>query len=112
MADPARDSRAELLRRIPSVDELLVLPALGGLANRVGRELVVDAARSVLERLREEIRLGLSTKPVERNALAKAIAADVALLLTPSLRPVINATGVILHTNLGRAPLAESAIEH
>ena len=94
------------------MDELLVLPALGGLANRVGRELVVDAARSVLERLREEIRLGLSTQAVERDALAEAIAANVALLLTPSLRPVINATGVILHTNLGRAPLAESAIEH
>src|SRR5580704_14410109 len=111
-ADPARDSRAELLRNIPSVDELLALPTLSGLAHRVGRELVVDAARSVLERLREEIRLGLSTQTVERNALAGAIDANVALLLTPSLRPVINATGVILHTNLGRAPLAESAIEH
>ena len=73
---------------------------------------VVDAARSVLERLREEIRLGLSTQAVERDALAEAIAANVALLLTPSLWPVINATGVILHTNLGRAPLAESAIEY
>src|SRR5579872_681565 len=112
VADPARDSRAELLRKIPSVDELLALPALGGLANRVGRELIVDAARSVLERVREEIRLGLSMQAVERDALAAAIAANVALLLTPSLRPVINATGVILHTNLGRAPLAESAIEH
>ena len=111
-ADPARDCRAELLRNIPPVDELLALPALAGLANRVGRELVVDAARSVLERLREEIRLGLSTQAVERDALAVAIAANVALLLTPSLRPVINATGVILHTNLGRAPLAETAIEH
>src|SRR5579872_5474072 len=112
VADPARDSRAELLRKIPSVDELLAMPALGGLANRVGRELIVDAARSVLERVREEIRLGLSMQAVERDALAAAIAANVALLLTPSLRPVINATGVILHTNLGRAPLAESAIEH
>ena len=112
VADPARDCRAELLRNIPPVDELLALPALAGLANRVGRELVVDAARSVLERLREEIRLGLSTQVVERNALAVAIASNVALLLTPSLRPVINATGVISHTNLGRAPLAESAIEH
>lgn len=111
-ADAARDSRAELLRQIPSVDELLARPALGSLVDRVGRELVVDAARSVLERLREEIRLGLSTKIAERDALAGAISAHVALLLTPSLRPVINATGVILHTNLGRAPLAESAIEH
>jgi len=111
IADPARDSRAELLRKIPSVDELLVLPTLSGLAQRVGRELVVDAARSELERLREEIRLGLATQAADRNALAVTIAARVAFLLTPSLRPVINATGVILHTNLGRAPLAESAIE-
>lgn len=111
-ADPARGSRAELLRNIPSVDELLALPTLGGLANRVGRELVVDAARSVLEGLREEIRLGLAVQAAERSALAAMIGARVALLLTPSLRPIINATGVILHTNLGRAPLAESAIEH
>ena len=112
VADPARDCRAELLRNIPSVDELLALPALAGLAHRVGRELVVDAARTVLERLRDEIRLGLATKLAERPALAATIAAKVALLLTPSLRSVINATGVILHTNLGRAPLAESALEH
>ena len=77
-ADPARDSRAELLRSIPSVDELLALPSLDGLVDRVGRELVVDATRSVLERLREEIRLGLSTQTAERSALAEAIAASVA----------------------------------
>ncbi|HZP33029.1 MAG TPA: L-seryl-tRNA(Sec) selenium transferase [Candidatus Acidoferrales bacterium] len=110
-ADPARDDRASLLRSIPSVSELLKCPALSSLADRVGSNLVVDIARNVLERLRRDIVQDQTTKGLEPNVIAAQIAAQVAALLTPSLRPVINATGVILHTNLGRAPLAESAIE-
>jgi L-seryl-tRNA(Ser) seleniumtransferase len=111
-ADPARERRAGLLRKIPPVDELLGLPALAELATRVSRDLVVDAARSVLERIRDDISRGLASDPAEPHAIAAQIASEVARLLKPSLRTVINATGVILHTNLGRAPLAEAAIEH
>jgi L-seryl-tRNA(Ser) seleniumtransferase len=110
-ADPAPDHRASLLRGIPSVDELLNSPALVPLADRVGNKLVVDMARNVLERLRCDILQGQITQPLERDAIAARIATEVTALLTPSLRPVINATGVVLHTNLGRAPLTESAIE-
>jgi L-seryl-tRNA(Ser) seleniumtransferase len=111
-ADAARNHRAELLRKIPAVDELLGLPPLAGFATRVSRDLVVDTARTVLEGIRQDISRGIANDPPEPQAIAAQIASEVARLLTPSLRTVINATGVILHTNLGRAPLAEAAIEH
>jgi L-seryl-tRNA(Ser) seleniumtransferase len=111
-ADAARDSRTALLRKIPPVDELLAWPALAELANVVSRELVVDAARKVLERVRDNISRGLAIEAPEPNAIASLIVNEVARLLKPSLQGVINATGVILHTNLGRAPLGETAIAH
>jgi L-seryl-tRNA(Ser) seleniumtransferase len=111
-ADPARDARTELLRKIPSVDELLALPALAELATRVSHSIVADAARAVLQRMRDDISRNLASTMPETRAIGAAIADEVAHLLTPSLRPVINATGVILHTNLGRAPIAQAAIEH
>src|SRR5581483_3209386 len=81
------------LRDLPSVDEL---------ARGVDDPLAVDAARSVIDRAREEIRAG-----AEPGDLAARLQAA---LRTPSLRRVLNATGVIAHTNLGRVPLAESAL--
>jgi L-seryl-tRNA(Ser) seleniumtransferase len=111
-ADPARDTRSELFRKIPSVDELLASPALAELATRVSRNLVADAARTVLQRMRDDISRNLASALPETGAIAVQVADEVVHLLTPSLRPVINATGVILHTNLGRAPVAQAAIEH
>ena len=111
-ADAAHDHRALLLRKIPPVNELLGLHVLAELAARVGHDLVVDAARTVLERIRDDISRGLASGSPEPQAIAAEIVSKVAGLLKPSLRGVINATGVILHTNLGRAPLAEAAIEH
>lgn len=111
-ADAARDSRAALLRKLPSVDELLSLPPLAELTSRVSHDLVVDAARTVLERIRDKIAGGFAAGAPEPRAIASQIADEVARLVRPSLRGVINATGVILHTNLGRAPLAEAAIAH
>src|SRR5579883_2094187 len=110
VADPARDRISELLRNIPPVDELLALPELAGLATRLGRDLIVQAARAVLDERRQNIRLGLTIQTADRNELARLISAEVTRLLSPSLRAVINATGVILHTNLGRAPLSDSVI--
>jgi L-seryl-tRNA(Ser) seleniumtransferase len=111
-ADPAGDHRAALLRKIPSVDELVGLPELVELAASVNRDLVVAVARNVLERIRGNILLEPARKPLEPTDIAAQIASEVAELLRPSLRSVINATGVILHTNLGRAPLSEAAVEH
>jgi L-seryl-tRNA(Ser) seleniumtransferase len=105
--------QADLLRQIPSVDELLTQPRLAALAQRVDRALLVEIARTVLADLRGRI-TGEGTAAVmalDSTALDERIASMVERVLTPSLEAVINATGVILHTNLGRAPLSSAAAE-
>src|SRR6202166_3139645 len=108
-------SKAELFRELPSVDELVRAPHVASLAARDGPAAVTDAPRAVLARLMEEIASGLLEEPTLRLALdglADAVKEHLRQALRHSLRPVINATGVILHTNLGRAPLAEAALAH
>jgi L-seryl-tRNA(Ser) seleniumtransferase len=108
-------ANAELYRKLPSVDELLRNPRLAALASQEGQAPVTDAARAVLASLREEISTGrLSADGVDLafSGLEDAVARQVWSALKYSLRTVINATGVILHTNLGRAPLAASALDH
>src|SRR5436853_5128546 len=122
---PARTRRSisaeqsELLRQIPSVDELMAQPRLAELSKQVDRNLVVEVARTVLDDLRVRITGQVATavlaeiSPVacDPASLEERITALVERILARSLLPVINATGVILHTNLGRAPLPESAVE-
>ena len=105
--------RAEvsLLRQIPAVDELLGRAALRALEARVGRRVVVDATRKVLQSLRGRISNG-QISGVSVEMLEEEIISASETFLEFSLRPVINASGVILHTNLGRAPLAREAVEH
>ncbi|HEY3619941.1 MAG TPA: hypothetical protein VGK96_24285, partial [Candidatus Sulfotelmatobacter sp.] len=101
-------SKADLFRELPSVDELVRAPDVASLAASHGPAALTDAARAVLARLREEIASGLLDGPALRLALgglADAVKEHLRQALRHSLRPVINATGVILHTNLGRAPL-------
>src|SRR5579871_4063379 len=108
---PEADRIATLLRRIPAVEALLNRGPLQDLARRLGRQQVVNATRAVLEGLRQKVkedsRTAITLESIEKKILAVAEAAA-----EPSLRPVINATGVILHTNLGRAPLAGEALAH
>jgi L-seryl-tRNA(Ser) seleniumtransferase len=106
---------ADLYRKLPSVDELVRSPELVALASKEGQVAVTDAARVVLESLRQEIAAGqLDADRVDLaiSGLEDAAARQVRQSLKYSLRTVINATGVILHTNLGRSPLAASALEH
>ncbi|HVO62994.1 MAG TPA: L-seryl-tRNA(Sec) selenium transferase [Terriglobales bacterium] len=110
-----QDTRAELYRKLPSVDELLRTPALKSSVEREGQSAVTDAARNVLARLREEIATGtLEEKTIEiaLAGLADAVERQLRQALSYSLRCAINATGVILHTNLGRAPISKAALEH
>jgi len=105
--------QAELLREIPSVDELLMQPRLAGLTKRVDRNLVVEVARAVLADLRGRIAEDANWTAISLDgaSVEELISAQVEKILSRSLQPVINATGVILHTNLGRAPLTESVVD-
>src|SRR5216684_2219728 len=110
--------QAELLRQIPSVDELLTQPRLAALSKRVDRNLVVEVARAMLADLRARIAgemvsavlAEFAALAADTTSLEERISALVERILAHSLQPVINATGVILHTNLGRAPLTEAAV--
>jgi L-seryl-tRNA(Ser) seleniumtransferase len=105
--------QTDLLRQIPSVDELLTQPRLASLAKRVDRTLLVEITRATLADLRAKIAGDAQTLvlTLDTAALEEHITSAVEQILSRSLQPVINATGVILHTNLGRAPLTESAVE-
>jgi L-seryl-tRNA(Ser) seleniumtransferase len=108
-------AKSGLLRELPSVDELLRMPEVIALSTSQGTAAVTDATRSVLARLREEVvagRLEVSGLRLALSGIGAAIEAQLRAALGYSLRAVINATGVILHTNLGRAPLADAAFAH
>jgi L-seryl-tRNA(Ser) seleniumtransferase len=109
----ASDSSA-LFRRLPAIDDLLHRPRIVALEARVSHNLVVDAARAVLEELRGRIARGAAAAEDELDLarIETQVMERVEAELAFSLRAVINATGVVLHTNLGRAPLGASAIEH
>jgi L-seryl-tRNA(Ser) seleniumtransferase len=108
------ESKADLYRQIPSVNELLQHPEVSALAAEEG-PAVTDAVRKVLTRVREEITAGgLDSAGIElalQNAPA-AVRRQLRQDLRFSLKSVINATGVILHTNLGRAPISSTALAH
>src|SRR5271166_4120069 len=124
-ADTAKDTcmktalspeQTELLRQLPGVDELLAQPRLVELAARTDRALVLEIARAILADMRERILEAAASARLQIVALApealqERITAEVERILARSLQPVINATGVILHTNLGRAPLPAAVVE-
>ena len=105
-------TQSELYRELPSVDELVRAPELQGNVAHHGVSAVTDAARVVLERLRKDIaesRLDANGLKAELERLPQTIELELKESFSFSLRRVINATGVILHTNLGRAPLSDAA---
>ena len=115
-------NKKDLLRGIPKVDEVLSQEPLFVLCERYGAAVVKDAARNVIEemrtailRLEDEIDDELATK-LTNGMTVGTVAANIAAKMSVSeennLRPVINATGTILHTNLGRSPLCKDAIEN
>ncbi len=97
------------LRLLPSVDRLLKEAEAAVLVDRFGRSLVVEAVRASLEEARQRVRQG--GEPPGHQALLQRAEALLETWLAPTLRPVVNATGVIIHTNLGRAPLSRAARE-
>lgn len=94
-------------RAIPGVDRLLARPWCRRLTESHGREWIAARLRAVLG----EVRAGRLPLPASEDGYAELLRREIALAETPSLLPAVNATGVILHTNLGRAPLAAEARE-
>ncbi len=95
----------DLLRQLPAVDKLLNTDAAADLIAQYGRDNVVEMLRDILAELRAELLNGHEHIPDIVTLAAKHLSSD----FTPTLRPVINATGIILHTNLGRALLSKAA---
>ncbi len=95
-------------RGLPSVNRLLADGRVGALTVEYGTPTVTDLARQHLDDLRRAIAAGHPCPPFDE--IASSLVERAASTLAPSLRPVINATGVIIHTNLGRAPLSDEAL--
>ncbi len=108
-------TQADLYRELPAIDELLHGAGIAGLIAQEGQAAVADACRAVLSYLRAEISAGhldAGKLAIALSGIPAAVEKELRKAVRYSLRPVINATGVILHTNLGRAPLSASALEH
>lgn len=105
------DSRKNRLRTIPQVDFLIRQPQLMQAQTHFGSTRVVSAARAYLQHLRKQLLQETDREVPSLKSICKAVLDQLEQLEKPALYRVINATGVALHTNLGRAPLAKSAIK-
>jgi len=109
------DRQKELLRQLPKIDEVILLLEQKKIFERAPREIVVNTCRSAVGELREAIlksrKGGKGFVPPSAEQVASLVARKVENLHRPSLRRVVNATGIVLHTNLGRAPLCEEALD-
>ena len=105
--------KQELLRSLPKIDDLLMDERVSALMDRIPRETVVDAVRDSVEAIRTDILSGKITElsEMEPDTMIDRICETAKKMDIRSLRPVVNATGVVLHTNLGRASLSEKAVE-
>ncbi|MEW5786081.1 MAG: L-seryl-tRNA(Sec) selenium transferase [Bacillota bacterium] len=107
----------DVLRELPAVDRLLREPLLVELSERLPRRVILAAVQETVDAYRTKLQQAAARgqffdkTAVSPAALAREAANLAARQSRPSLQPVINATGIILHTNLGRAPLAEAAVE-
>ncbi len=101
------------LKDLPSIDRALRWPDVAALVERHGHTCVAREVRAEVESLRERARRNaLSAADVAAPAVARAIEARVEQRLAPRMRAVLNLTGTVIHTNLGRALLADSALQH
>lgn len=105
-------AKSNVLRNIPSVNELLESPPLRNLIDRASHTAVVSGVRHFLDNLRSEVQTAAADVELPTpGELAEKIAHWIVAEEMPNLRPVINATGILLHTGLGRAPLADAALQ-
>lgn len=97
------------LRNLPSVDKLITTSQSAEWCAEFGRPLTLDAIRVVLDDVREDVKQGEVVPDI--NEISLLVKRKLDLWVAPTLQPVINASGVVIHTNLGRAPLSQAAIE-
>lgn len=109
MSERVTEQQQALLRELPSIDRLLRLPVTIDLQAEYGRSLTLEALRATLDKQRTAVLAGATSLPMTAM-LVQAAREWLEAWFTPTLTPVINATGVIVHTNLGRAPLSETAL--
>jgi L-seryl-tRNA(Ser) seleniumtransferase len=101
-----------VLKNIPKVDKVLELPEIKVFLAEHPRPIVMTAVRETLDLLRAKILRGeATTESLQSAAIVEQVGIALAKTSTPGLRRVVNGTGVILHTNLGRAPLSESLLD-
>ena len=98
------------LRNLPQVQRLLEMPAANSLCAEFGRTALTNALRDTLEELREQIRAGLLASVPDAPTVIARSGEKLAIRRRRGLRRTINATGIILHTNLGRAPDRKSVV--
>ena len=111
--EPKAESRKQSdvshrLRSLPSVDRVLVEPTMREMADHWSHDHVVNAIREALHNTRSQLLSGAGVS-VSAEQIAETAASDLEGRLRPSLRHVINATGVVIHTNLGRAPISDAS---
>jgi len=99
------------LSSLPSVERLLQTEDIGELVKKHGRSLTLDAIRLTLDEMRAEIRARPDGEAPELQTILNRTESHISEWERPSIQTIINATGVILHTNLGRAPLSEAAVQ-
>jgi L-seryl-tRNA(Ser) seleniumtransferase len=107
------NNNQSLFREIPSVDRLLISPRLEEISNAYPRSLVLNAIHQVLDRLRMHIQKGeiSETSKLCLDSVSSQVVERLKVISRPSLRPVINAAGVVVHTNLGRSILADRVLK-
>ena len=111
--DDTEGNVKRLLKSLPKVDKVLLHPEIKRLLERFPRWMVVESVREVIAEKRERILKGeADERLLEIERVVAQCIERIEEKSLPSLRKVLNATGVVLHTNLGRAPLSQEAIEH
>lgn len=101
----------ELLRQLPSITEILAQAEIKDLLRSIRQDTVVVAARNVLDSIRRDILADNDSTPTSLEAITQSTIVALQLYQATTLQPVINATGILLHTGLGRAPLPTVALD-
>ena len=105
-----QNDNTNLLRQLPAIEKLLSLPEIHELQDSYGRSLVIEALRSVVSDIRDQILGGeADLKLPEPSEYAELVLQQITEKTRPPLRTVVNATGTVTHTNLGRSLLSPSA---